>query len=230
MYFLLNIIGLTAFFCGADALLKLFKLEGRYYLLHSIHNAGIVALTYPDIYHTLADFGNLQSYEVNHLATQLCFSLHFYHIISYFRKLRPDDWLHHILMIGFALPFGYFVEAYSLLGFSLFFTTGLPGGIDYFLLFLVRNFWLNRLIEKKVNTWLAVWIRSPGCVAQATLTLTWLLSYRLPNIPIEFSPDMFYFIGGLAVAFLNYWNGQYFMAQVVTDLAQKRQEVLFNSV
>ena len=53
--------------------------------------------------------------------------------------LVPDNIIfHHILMIGIALPIGWFVDSKSLLGYSLFFTTGLPGGIDYFLLFLVE--------------------------------------------------------------------------------------------
>jgi hypothetical protein len=231
-YFLLSILGLTSALCTADYLLRLFHLEGRYYVLHSLHNVAIVALTAPDVYHTLTDFQNITSYSVNTTATALCFSLHFYHILWYFKKLRYDDWLHHGLMIGFALPVGFLVESHTLLGFSLFFTTGLPGSIDYFMLFLTRNYWLSRNTEKRVNSWLAVWIRSPGCVAQAALTLTWLLSYRLSSLG-EYDALLWMwaqFIGGILTAFLNYWNGQYFMEQVVRDYAKCQQDVVFNSV
>ena len=230
LYNLLSIIGLTSCFCVLDTLLSICHYEGRYYLLHSLHNVAILTLSAPDIYHTLTDFPNLTSYSVNTLAASLCFSLHIYHILWYFKNLRFDDWLHHGLMIGFALPFGVLIEAHTLLGLSLFFTTGLPGAIDYFLLFLVRNYWLNRNTEKRINSWLATWVRSPGCVAHATITLVWLFSYRLQHIHILYSWETVYFIGGLLVAFLNYWNGQYFMNQVVTDYVQRKQEVLFNSV
>jgi hypothetical protein len=167
--------------------------------------------TAPDVYTTFTDLHGLDKYPTNYLAVQLCVALHLYHIALYWTKFRLDDWLHHGLMIGVAIPMGLAVEAHTLIGFSLFFTTGLPGGIDYALLFLVRNNLLQKNTEKSINTFLNVWVRSPGCMAMAALTL----ACRLSN-PV----DLFTTTLSVIPALLNYWNGQYFMQQVVTDYAR----------
>lgn len=201
----------TGIFCGVDHFLTTkTRLQGIYYLLHAIHNAAIVATTWKEVSLCLMDFNGIAASPTNYLAIELVFALHFYHIIMYYKKFRFDDWLHHGLMIGIALPIGTFLNSGALLGFSLFFTTGLPGGIDYAMLFLTRNMWLPREAEKQINTFLNTWIRSPGCAAQAALTLAFLSTQKglLPQTHVW---------GAVASAFLNYWNGQYFMSQVVYD-------------
>jgi hypothetical protein len=205
----LNIFLYFALFCGLDHAFAFFGLEGIYYAVHSIHNAAVVYVTCEEVWKTFTDFGNAILASNNYTALELVFALHFYHVAYYWRKFRYDDWLHHILMIGIALPIGGLVPAGTLLGFSLFFTTGLPGGIDYVVLFAQRNGWVGRETQKRLNTFLNVWIRSPGCVANAAYTLAYL---SLMN-----SPFRLYWIAGLITATLNYWNGQYFMRQVVYD-------------
>ena len=190
--------------------------QNPYYAVHSIHNAAIVAVTAPDVYNTFTDLHGLTKYETNWLAVQLCLALHFYHIALYWQKFRSDDWLHHLLMIGVAIPIGCYVQAHTLMGFSLFFTTGLPGCIDYLMLFLVRNQQLPKYTEKYVNTLLNVWIRSPGCQAMAALTVASTLSN--PTQQEQHSPFLTYL--SVIPALLNYWNGQYFMQQVVEDQAR----------
>jgi hypothetical protein len=197
-------------FCLADRLLtNLTNLEGIYYLLHTLHNYMIVQLTYDEVYYSLTDFNYVQTSEKNIVALQFVFALHFYHLAIYWRKFRFDDWIHHILMIGIALPIGAFAESRSLLGYSLFFTTGLPGGIDYFLLFLTRNDWLDKSTEKKVNTWLNTWIRSPGCISHATLTLL-LISLQCQKYTFDWWL-------GIIAASLTFWNGQYFARQIIEN-------------
>jgi hypothetical protein len=176
-----------------------------YYAVHAIHNAGIVFLTTPDLYHTITDFHHIEHYDTNWLAAQLCFALHLYHIAFYWQKFRMDDWLHHGMMIGLALPLTCIFPNYTFLGCGLFFTTGLPGGIDYSLLFLVRNGYLAKHVEKRINSFMNVWIRSPGC--SAVTALSFAACFSTPNsnqVP-------------LLSALLIYWNGQYFMRQVVED-------------
>jgi len=189
--------------------------QNPYYAVHAIHNAAIVAITAPDVYNTFTDLHGLAKYETNWLAVQLCLALHFYHIALYWQKFRTDDWLHHLLMIGIAIPIGCYVQAHTFMGFSLFFTTGLPGGIDYLMLFLVRNQKLPKYTEKYINTFLNVWIRSPGCQAMAALTLASTLSN--PNWQ-SVDPLLTYL--SVIPPLLNYWNGQYFMQQVVEDQAR----------
>ena len=187
--------------------------NGIYYFVHSVHNAAIISYTGHEVFQSLTNFPSIHTSPVNFTALELCFALHFYHIAWYWKKFRKDDWLHHGLMIGVALPIGGLLPAGTLLGYSLFFTTGLPGMLDYFLLFLTRNNWLHKDVEKRVNAWLNVWIRSPGCVSHAALTCAYIST--LQNI----SP--FFIVGAYLTAFLNYWNGQYFMRQIVYDVGAR---------
>ena len=200
-------------FCVADRLLTITGLQGVYYLLHSFHNGVIVYLTAADVWGTLTDFQHVGDAPNNMEALRWVFALHFYHILLYWRKFRFDDWLHHALMIGVALPLGGLLPAGRLLGYSLFFTTGLPGGLDYLLLFLVRNNVIGKEIEKWANGWLNVWVRSPGCASHAGLTVAFLSMHPDQNSLAWF--------GAFLTALLNYWNGQYFMFQVVYDAGER---------
>jgi hypothetical protein len=199
-------------FSLTDRLLTRLGFQGVYYAIHAIHNAAVVYTTFPDVQHTFEHFGSITQYSNNQIAINLVYALHLYHCILYWRKFRFDDWLHHILMIGLALPIGTYYESHTLVGFSLFFTTGLPGCIDYALLFGVRNGWVSRMTEKGVNRALNIWVRSPGCVSAAVFNIAFVCDKLPPSSP------MFWLV--LAPAVLNYWNGQYFMGQVVADYAQ----------
>uniref|UniRef100_A0A6C0JZ33 TLC domain-containing protein n=1 Tax=viral metagenome TaxID=1070528 RepID=A0A6C0JZ33_9ZZZZ len=196
-------------FASLDHLIRYLKYEKPYYAVHALHNALIVYATGSDLVHTFTDLYNLQMYATNWFAIQLCFALHLYHCALYWKSFRSDDWLHHGLMIGVALPIGCIPEAHTFTGMSLFFTTGLPGGIDYALLFSVRNGWIDRHTEKRINAFLNVWIRSPGCMAMAALSIACNLS----------QPSVYWIT--LLPSLLNYWNGQYFMQQVLTDSVMK---------
>ena len=48
---------------------------------------------------------------------------------------------------------------------ATFFVCGLPGGVDYVLLFLVKQRYMEKRTEKAVNRFLNMWIRLPGIVA-----------------------------------------------------------------
>ncbi len=203
-----------------DRLLKKINVEGIYYFVHALHNALIVYLTYPDVQKTITNFTDLPLYEPNTKAIALCFALHIYHILCYREKLRFDDWLHHGLMIGVALPIATIVPSTTLIGYSLFFSTGLPGGIDYALLFLVRNNWLSRMTEKRINRFMNVWIRSPGCSSHAAFTVAYCFQ-------MDEGMNGRNFWLSLIPATLMYWNGQYFMNQVVVDCV-KQDNLLHN--
>ena len=205
---LISLISYFVGFCTLDRLLTYVGFQGVYYAVHSLHNAAIVYYTVHDVYNTITDFHNLSLYPVNMTAPIICFALHFYHIALYYNKFRFDDWLHHILMIFVALPLGIILPAATLTGYSLFFTTGLPGFIDYALLFGVRNRWVDKLTEKGVNSAVNVWIRSPGCVSQMAYAMAHMI-YMKESTTIK--------VLGLIPAVLTGWNGQYFMKQIIID-------------
>ena len=197
----------TYLFYLIDRALLLARFQKPYYAVHVLHNIGIVALTAPDLVRSFTQFYEIAYLPFNWPAVCLCYALHFYHTFVYWRSFELDDWLHHGLMIGIALPLGSTVAAGPLMGFSLFFTTGLPGALCYALLFLSRNGWICYERIKPWNSFIYVWIRSPGCVALATLTLVSIMSNR--------TTTTWELAVGLCTAALNYWNGQYFMRQVV---------------
>jgi hypothetical protein len=190
-----------------------------FYLVHAIHNGFIVYYTLPDVVNTITNYKYLHTYPTNMTAILLCFALHIYHTILYYKKFRYDDWLHHILMICFALPIPLIYESHTLIGYSLFFTTGLPGGIDYALLFAVRNNLLNKMTEKKINSWLNTWIRSPGCISNALIVTISLFGQNI-------NPLSFEFLIKLMPGLLVFWNGQYFMRQVVEDYAVQHYQLM----
>ena len=75
-------------------------------------------------------------------------------------------------MVFLALPLGIVSNSGFLLGYSLFFLTGIPGCIDYLLLFLTRNNFIEKITEKRINNYVNLWIRCPGCVSHTALSIT----------------------------------------------------------
>jgi hypothetical protein len=215
MFFGLTLVAALTGFCALDSALTRLGLEGVYYAVHSVHNAAIAYSTFPEVVATLTQFTTAIHAPVNLFALEICAALHLYHIMYYYKKFRFDDWLHHALMIGIALPIGGIVSSGTMLGFSLFFTTGLPGCISYALLVMSRNFWIRRDIEKRINTWVNVWVRSPGCAAQAALSVVALNTHTVGGLTTA------EWYAGLLAGLLNYWNGQYFMQQVVLDWGKR---------
>lgn len=201
-------------FIGVDYLLKKFNIEGRYYFNHIICNGIVVYYTYSSM---------IDSYYLNEiikpeqiisleLARITVYSLHLYHIIWYFRNLRRDDWIHHIMMIGIALPLTHIIPQGNVISHGLFFTTGLPGLIDYFLLFLNRNNIIPRFIEKRINLFLNLWIRAPGCIMNACISTMNMITYS-NNF------NIYQYYAGKIILGSIFWNGIYFMEQVVSNYA-----------
>ena len=191
---------------------KLF--EGRYYMNHFITNIIIVYYTFSCMInsysHNKIDILTSSSINIVH---ELISALHLYHILWYYNNLRKDDWIHHILMIGIVIPLTYMspIGYYNMIGHGIFFLTGLPGAIDYLLLFLVRNNIIHRNIEKTVNCLLNQWIRCPGCISNCTLIL---YNYNT----LESSRNDYYELFSIyLIVIIIYWNGVYFMNQVVDD-------------
>lgn len=193
----------TSFFILFDYLIG--NYQGKYYLTHSICNFFIVLLTFNDVITLYQNPFLAAETSLSQYASILTYGLHFYHIIYYFKKLRFDDWLHHILMVCVALPLANYFGSLRILGHSLFYLTGFPGMIDYFLLFLVRNNKIDRMTEKKINRYLNIWIRCPGCIIHSYIAF--LFIFKLELVIDKF----FVFI----TIILTYWNGVYFMDQIV---------------
>ena len=211
MYELVAIPIFTYVFHLLDRVITRYGYQRPYYAVHVIHNMGIVGLTVFDLHRSFAHLYTATEYPVNWWAIYLCVALHAYHIIDYLPSLRFDDWLHHGLMIGVAIPLGLNAPSGALFGANLFFTTGLPGLISYSLLFAERNGLLAKSRVQTLNKWTHLWIRAPGCVAQAALVTA--VSLSTPDVPLE--QQMI----GCSIALLTAWNGLYFMEQALSSVA-----------
>lgn len=209
MISLLQFISFFGFYIGFDKILIGNKWEGKYYFIHGINNAFITYLTFNDIVLTFTDFNTVLTETTSILPSIITYSLHMYHVAVYYKKFNSDDWLHHILM-GAALLVAHQFNSGRLINYSLFFTTGLPGMIDYFLLFLVKNNKLESIVEKRINNYINLWLRSPGCISHAVLTL---LVYNMYKETLLIGS--IHQIGYLFTSSMTYWNGIYFMNKVV---------------
>ena len=91
-----------------------------------------------------------------------------YHFLA-FTKLRSEDIVHHLLFVGVFGAVNFLMEWGRVVNCILFFVTGLPGGIDYALLALVKLGKYDKLDEKRANARINTWLRCPGLVAVAVL-------------------------------------------------------------
>ena len=115
-----------------------------------------------------------------------------------------------------------------MLGEGAFWASGLPGGIDYLLLVLVKLGYMKSLTEKAYNVRLQTWLRAPGCLAHSFVT--WGAFMRIldmpyspdkPRLPYTLFPDHLFPIG-LSMLFtitLFFWNGLFFQSRVVASHA-----------
>ena len=54
-----------------------------------------------------------------------------------------------------------------MMNYNHFFMCGVPGGVDYLMLFLVKHSWMTPLEEKRIATVINVWFRAPWLVSVA---------------------------------------------------------------
>ena len=135
--------------------------KARYFLLHSIVNIIVSILIFPDVYMGFTDplIMYKKPLEVT-LAYSIAIGLHLHHCLFY--KLNSLDILHHVIMVGIATPYTLYMQPYIVSNIPLFMINGIPGAIDYFLLYLTEaKFITDPLIEKKTNVWLNSWLRGP---------------------------------------------------------------------
>ena len=145
----------------------------------------------------------------------LTVALHYYHMI-FFDYLHTIDWIHHILMmyVGYNVYFNPEVGLVS--NYIIFFINGFPGGLDYILLILNKYNFIQSLTEKKLNSYINIWIRSPGILI-GTYCL-YLARYIQPN----YHPNL---IDSLSIFGLLFWNAQYFTYRVVYNYSQRITEI-----
>jgi len=126
--------------------------------------------------------------------------------------------LHHVIFVGLIGGLDVFFDVnFPVKNLIAFFMCGLPGGLDYLMLTLVKQELMSPLTEKAWNSRINVWIRSPGlllcafCVYQAAR-----------HGPADSACALHPGIAG-AVALLCVGNGQYYMQRVTGNTYRKVQ-------
>ena len=138
------------------------KRNARYFMMHVIFNTYIVYITWSDTVKFVIN--PLQSFDFfGHNAIKAISSVigfHLSHILT--EKLDLETMIHHITTVFITGLTAFMIPSGVLVSVICFFMCGLPGGIDYFLLVLVKYELINKITEKNINRWLNLIIRMPG--------------------------------------------------------------------
>ena len=185
----------------------------RWFFIHSCANLFISIYSIESVIECVTSYNNCyyQPWDINsYYAFEMSILLHIYHIL--FFRLNKADIIHHVIMCGIGGPLSYYQND-KLCTASLFFLTGLPGFIDYFLLYLVKVDILSKNIEKIAYVYLSVWIRSPGLCIISSIAIDTLTELYYTNL--------LKFCSLLLTGSLTYWNGQYYMMRTCIDYGRK---------
>jgi hypothetical protein len=135
----------------------------RWFKLHTCVNSLIVGLTCQNVYTMIL---NPQSgFDIKNTHTDGIFTvvLHLYHCM--FFELKTIDYYHHGLSVFIPVLLVPNIN-YRFTSLYYFTLSGLPGGVDYFALTLVKYDYISKLTEKQVSSILNAYIRMPlGTIA-----------------------------------------------------------------
>eukprot|EP00729_Bicosta_minor_P004377 gene4377-27122_t len=206
--------------------------NGRYLSLHVLTNGYVTAVHLDDVYDTYtSDVLDVYRKECDSRGVMVIFALHLYHIVFY-QPLSTMDWIHHVVMCIIMLPLAWLLQPGPLLGHGAFFASGLPGGLDYVMLIMVKQGWMQSLTEKKINTSIMVWLRAPGCLYHAVFAWMCTIDIHkrrnggetgiiLVNSPFPQDSLIWLDIALLVTVGTFFWNGLFFMERVVANYATK---------
>jgi len=111
--------------------------KSRWFSLHTVVNAMVVMLAAEDTFATLADPVHATTGPATTLAVSLIIALHVYH--AAFFTLDAVDVIHHVVSVGILGPLAVCYRPGVFLNYVSFFVSGLPGGVDYAMLALVKH-------------------------------------------------------------------------------------------
>lgn len=191
--------------------------SARWYFLHVFMNGMISYFTWPDVMFCLTHPKNCYAADQhlsNTLGWMMGLSGHIYHMVS-FDDLRFDDYMHHILMFPFAGLAGLIALRKPGFNFAIFALTGMPGGIDFVLLTLVKLGYIDKYTEKRLNIYIQTWFRMPLLVFNCGIFYAEMFEGHI-------SPWCLIGVG------LSYWNGIYYMHDTLSNYYHKHYNHVLN--
>lgn len=181
----------------------------RWFLIHTYVNGLVTWYNYTDLKECLLQPMSHPQLPMSvgaYYATDMMIVAHFYHMIVFREKLRQDEWFHHLIMMTFNGISVYYFHNKAQAA-SAFFLSGLPGLIDYALLWCVKMKFILPETEKRIYLYLTSYIRSPGAIIVSYISLPYIS--KLESWPI-------FIYSGFLVG-LTFWNGQYYMKKSCVD-------------
>ena len=181
--------------------------KARYFFLHVFFNLWVTFIVINDSINLIKNPESGLDFHYSYsgiLSTSAISAFHYYHYLN-FTNLTYDDYIHHIVscllvpLIGIILPCGR-LPSLSNLGMC-----GIPGGIDYLLLFLVKYNIISKMTEKSLNRWLNLVIRWPLMYTMAYIFF--INMNKLTNVYFKF----FMGLGTL----LHIFNALYYCEKVI---------------
>ena len=141
----------------------------RWFALHFLVNAIICVAAFHDLVHVARRPLCVAIEATASWVPSYCaWSLHLYHLLA-FTSLRKEDVVHHVLFAGVLGIFNFTINWGRFTNLLIFFMTGLPGGVDYAMLVLVKTGRIQRIHQKSICSAINTWIRVPGHVGVASL-------------------------------------------------------------
>ena len=160
------------------------RLLARWFLIHSVSNFFVCLSALNSVRNVLSDpahcmdgrlysntgfFGDSSVWPLT-----IINSVHVYHMVGGF-GLSAADYFHHLLFVPALGGPGQIYSFGALANWQAFYISGLPGGLDYFMLGLQKCGLLDPMTEKRVNANLNVWLRVPGILSTTTLVYVGLI-------------------------------------------------------
>ena len=210
-----NLVALAVIYCFD----KLFApAEARWFSIHAFANAFVVLTSITSVLTVITDpvhamdsrvyndrsmFGNASPWPI-----LVVNAVHVYHMLA-FDNLTSSDYFHHLMFIPTVGFFGQYYQWGAIRNFLCLFISGLPGGVDYFMLVLVKMGKVDVMIQKRVCADLNTWLRGPGITYEVGLMY---IAFMTGNTTVPW-PVV------LMIATLSWFNAQYYCKQSVANFA-----------
>jgi hypothetical protein len=181
--------------------------KAQWFLLHSILNVFTLYTIIPDLIYSSYNWDKILEIEpYSWWGYAIVISGHIYHCLAF--KLNRADIFHHVVMFVFAVPYTLIYQPYLMSNLPILTINGIPGAIDYFLLYLVKIGKIKSDLEKYINIQLNIWFRCPISLLIVGATIPELIRLsRWESIPCL-----------IVIA----WNGIYFQYITIRDYYYKK--------
>ena len=184
--------------------------KAQWFQLHFIINMLISYTSWNEAAQILINPNKAKEITNNYITCALAFSLHLYHVL--FFKLSTVDKLHHVSSVFFVTPLGLYFNK-KVLSLHYFFGTGVPGGIEYLLLSLVKHDKLSVIKQKQCSSYLNAFMRMPGGVLASFLTFADAIN----------SSDIIFTIVGIIIAIISFLNVTIFGKMAIENYIERRK-------